>query len=403
MSATNSPRPSDRSGYQDPHAVDLRWAIGRARNWLLGPAPLIANLSLFLFAGLGAVLWRLSQNPDGFSLPAWVVVWGVLVAVHAGGVVAYGALRARRSPRYGPVYYRAIPPAERTTSRRSAPALRSTPVAVERPTWQGVLAPVTPFPTLRGTDRSGTSLPAAPDHADVTAVHQLDPDQADGMAPLAGQRPVAAQRDSALADVRDVLASEQPLWRRWRWRTSDRSAPADLPIDSDRSWLSPFPGAPPVTRPAPAASLVPTATDESRTVSPSATDRRWPSSVAASGVASPPASRTVDAEQIPSLAAMLRSSNLTSLSDAPLQPRPARPAADASEPAPLPAAPIPFSRSPASPPTRPGTAALFAAFGIDGDGQPVQPVNPDEASGTETAEKARPTGRAARPIDPKRQ
>ena len=376
--------------------------MGRARNWLLGPAPLIANLSLFLFAGLGAALWRLSQNPDGFSLPAWVVVWGVLVAVHAGGVVAYGTLRARRSPRRGPVYYHDLPPAERTISRRSASALRPTPVAVERPTWQGVLAPVTPFPTLRETDRSGTSLPAAPDHADVTAVHQPAPDHADSTDAFNGQWPVAAHRDSALADVRDVLASDQPLWRRWRRRTSDRSAPADLPIHSDRSWLSPFPGAPPVTRPAPAASLFPTATDESRTVSPPATDRRWPSSVATSGVASPPASRTVDAEQIPSLAAMLRSSNMTSLSDAPLQPRSARPTTDASEPVPLPAAPIPFARSSASRPTRQSTAALFAAFGIDGDGQPVRPVNPHEASETETAEKARPTGRAARPMDPDR-
>lgn len=402
MSATNSPRHSDRPSYRDPHAIDLGWAMSRARDWLLGPAPLIANLSLFLFAGLGAVLWRLSQNPDGFDLPAWVVVWGVLVAIHAGGVVAYGTLRAWRSPRRGPVYYHAIPADERTTSRRSVPALRLAPVAIERPTWQGVLAPVTPFPTLRGTDRSGTSLPAAPDHADVTAVHQPAPDRSGGSVPLDGQWPAAAHRDSALADVRDVLASDQPLWRRWRRRTSDRSAPADLPIDSDRSWLSPFPGAPPVTRPAPATPLFPAMADEARATASPATDGRWPAAVAASGAMSPPVGRAVEAEQIPSLAAMLRSSNLTSLSDAPLQPRPARPAADDSEPTPLPAAPIPFSPSSASRPTSQGTTALFAAFGIDGDGQPVRPVKPHEASETETAETARPNGLAAPPRDPKR-
>ncbi len=401
MSATNSPRRSDRPSYQDPHAIDLSWAMGRARDWLLGPAPLIANLSLFLFAGLGVVLWRLSQNPDGFSLPGWVVVWGVLVAIHAGGVVAYGTLRAWRSPRRGPVYYDAIPPEERTTSRRSAPALRPTPVAVERPTWQGVLAPVTPFPTLGGRDRSGTSLPAAPDHADVSAVHQPAPDRSDGTDPFDGQWPVTAHRDSALADVRDVLASDQPLWRRWRRRTSDRGTPADLPIDSDRSWLSPFPGAPPVTRPAPAAPLFPAETDESRTISPPATDRRWPASVASNGAASPPAGRAADGEQIPSLAAMLRSSNLTSLSDAPIQPRPARPTADDREPAPLPAAPIPFSRSSASPATPPGTSALFAAFGIDGDGKPVRRGKPGQAAGTtDPVEPDRPEGPAAQPRDP---
>lgn len=405
MSATNSPRHSDRPSYRDPHAIDLSWAMGRARDWLMGPAPLIANLSLFLFAGLGAVLWRLSQSLDGFSLPAWLVVWGVLVAIHAGVVVAYGTLRAWRSPRRGPVYYHAIPPEERTTSRRSVPALRPTPVAVERPTWQGVLAPVTPFPTLRGTDRSGTSLPAAPDHADVTAVHQPAPDQSGGTVPFDRQWAVTAHRDSALADVRDVLASDQPLWRRWRRRTSDRSdrsEPADLPIDSDRSWLSPFPGAPPATRPAPAAPLFPALTDEPRTTASPATDRRWPAAVAASGATSPPVGRAVDAEQIPSLAAMLRSSNLTSLSDAPLQSRSARPITDDSEPAPLPAAPIPFSRSDSQSSTQPGTSALFAAFGIDGDGKPVRPVKLNVVSGSEPVEPPRPNGSATQPRDPHR-
>ncbi len=388
MSATNSPRPVNRparTSQPDPNAIDLAWAIGRARNWLLGPAPLVANLSLFLFIGLGTLLWRLSQQPDGFGLPGWLVIWGVLIAVHAGIVVVYGTLHAWRTPRRGPVYYQDIPREQRTVSRRSVsaaqPSVRTAPVEVARPTWQGVLAPVTPFPTQQGADRFGTDRPAAPDQDDISARGLRTPRTA-GNAGLAEDTSATAGRASALADVRDVLASEQPRWRRWRRGTTDRSELAEPPVDADSSWLSPFPGAPPVTRPAPA---TPPARDQDQAPAvPTrpATDQRWPAS-GPTGVTPVRAGQTADGEQIPSLAAMLRSSNLTSLADAPIAARPSQTSAsDDATPIPLPSVPIPFSR-PANPAgMQPHPAALFAAFGIDGDGTGPRIADPEPTTET---------------------
>ena len=108
---------SEPSRVPDPHAIDLPWALGRARDWLLGPTPLIANLSLLVFATIGTVLWQISQDPDGLALPGWAIVWGVLVAVHAGIVVTWGTLHAWRTPRRRPVYYRDIPAEQRSSPR----------------------------------------------------------------------------------------------------------------------------------------------------------------------------------------------------------------------------------------------------------------------------------------------
>ena len=396
MSATNSPRSANRptrTTRPDPNAIDLAWAMGRARNWLLGPAPLAVNLSLFLFVGLGTLLWRLSQQPDGFRLPGWLLIWGVLVALHAGVVVAWGAIHAVRTPHRGPVYYQDIPQEQRTVSRASArgaqtPA-RSAPVEVARPTWRGVLAPVTPFPMRNGSARFGTNLRAAPDQDDMVISGHPGPGD-EGNDAFGSEHPAMGQRGSALADVRSVLADEQPFWRRWRRRPAKQMALAELPVDEGSSWLSPFPGARPVTRPAPP--TPPTlghdgiADPDSRP----AVDRRWPAPVPTG----PPvgrAGRTADSEQIPSLAAMLRSSNLTSLSDAPIVTRPSETAPSDRVPGALPSAPIPFSRPPAPSGAQPGTSALFAAFGIDGDGdgkttrQPAHDSTPETREAVKTA------------------
>ena len=399
MSATNSPRPANRSArasQPDPHAIDLGWAIGRARNWLLGPAPLVANLSLFLFVGLGTVLWRLSQQPDGISLPGWLVVWGVLIAIHASVVVAWGTIHAVRTPRRGPVYYQDIPPEQRTASRRAAPVSQSpaqpAPVEAARPTWQGVLAPVTPFPTQRGPDRFGTDLPPVPDQHDFS-VGGHHPPATDQIGAFEDGNPAMGQRESALADVRDVLASDQPVWRRWRRRPAGDMELAEPPVDTGSSWLSPFPGARPVTRPAPSTPPSHPHDEERDTAARPATDRRWPAIVP---VTATPSQRgqSPDGEQIPSLAAMLRSSNLTSLADAPIAARPSRAAAEDGAPVPLPTAPVPFSRPTTASGTRQGTSALFTAFGIDGDGPGADrpaapeptPAAPDSIKATDAAE-----------------
>lgn len=408
MSANNSPRlanQSARTTQPDPDAIDLAWAMGRARNWLLGPTPLVANLSLFLFVGLGTLLWRLSQQPDGFSLPAWLVIWGVLIAIHAGVVVAYGTIHAWRTPRRGPVYYHAIPKEQRTVSRLPTRAAQAsphpTPVEVTRPTWQGVLAPVTPFPTQVGASRFGTSLPPAPDRADITVGQHLSRPTS-GTETVRDDVQAASEQESALSDVRNVLASDQPLWRRWRRRPAERPELAEPPIDADRSWLSPFPGARPVTRPAPLIPPSPTYDGRSpSSVTPPATDRRWPHSAPADEIPSPTV-RSADSEQIPSLAAMLRSSNLTSLADAPIVPRPSGsdPASGAGAPTPLPTAPIPFPRVTSATGAQPGAAALFAAFGIDGDDKaaPTTTTEPSPAP-PDTREKA--TGaQGERPVAP---
>lgn len=385
MSVPNAPRMSKRPRDPDPHAIDLPWALRRARDWLLGPAPLIANLSLLVFAAIGTVLWRISQDPGDVALPAWAIAWGVLVAVHAGLVLTWGTLHAWRSPPRRPVYYQDIPPEQRTMSRRSGTTRQTDPVSPPVPmslsTWQGVLAPVTPFPTPREADptspnRHGTDLPAAPSYDDVTAVHPAG----SRAAPPAPERPALAARDSALADVRDVLASDQPLWRRWRRRTVDRTDPMPLPIDAATTWLAPFPGARPVTRPAPASPPVAEGTAPAHAGPGSPPDRsggRWPASPAANPVPDATPTGTADGEQIPSLAAMLRSSNLTSMSDAPIsggQPRPAT-----GIPTPMPPAPTPLARRPnAVTPQQPQTMALFAAFGIDGDGKPARPPGTED-------------------------
>ena len=399
MSVLNSPRQPPRVAARDPHAVDLAWALGRARDWLLGPTPLVTNLALFVFATLGTVLWQISQHPDRLSLPGWVTVWGVLVAIHAAGVVAYGTLRAARSPRPGPVYYHAIPVEQRTagrsaaTSRTAAPA---EPAAMARPSWEGALAPVTPFPTVRGGERSGTGLPAAPDQDDVTAVHH-DAASAGPDGP--------SSRASALADVREVLASDQPLWRRWRRRTSASEDLTPLPADATDSWLSPFPGAPPVTRPAPAAPLFPEHSETSRWTGPAdraqvaTVGQHWPAPQPARSAPTGETPRPAEGEQLPSLAAMLRSNNLTRLSDAPIRgSQTGAPSEPAPTPAPMPAPPTPLPRPSAMDAPRPKTVALFAAFGIGDDGNPAQPAGDDaETEPGSAAPSDRP--RVRRPPD----
>ncbi len=409
MSATNSPRSANRSArttQPDPDAIDLAWAMGRVRNWLLGPAPLIANLSLFLFVGLGTLLWRLSQQPDGFSLPGWLVIWGILIAIQAGVVVAYGTIHAWRTPRLGPIYYREIPREQRTVSRRSNPASQALPAApgpVTRPTWQGVLTPVTPFPTQRGASRFGTSLPAAPDQADVTVGQHLSR-PTDGNGAVLDKGLAASEQQSGLADVRNGLDGERPLWRRWRRRPVERPELAEPPIDAGSSWLSPFPGARPVTRPAPS-TPPPPAYDawSSTSVTPPATDRRWPNSAPANDTPTRP-TRSAESEQIPSLAAMLRTSNLTSLADAPIVPRPSGsvPAPGVGATAPMPAAPIPFSRMTSTSGVLPGTAALFAAFGIEGDGKttPTPAPRAEPCPTPPDAPEKAPDARGERPVAP---
>lgn len=398
LSVLDPRRPSPRVAPRDPHAVDVAWALGRVRDWLLGPTPLLTNLTLFVFATLGNVLWQISRHPDHVSLPGWVVIWGTLVAAHVGLVVTYGTLRAWRSPRRRPIYYRAIPAEQRTTARTTQPTLATdqpvmavpvmtgpvrrqptlgnhhpvmAPSTPAQPTWSGVLAPVTPFPTLRDAGRSGTELPAAPDHDDVTAVHQA--------VPGTGQDwPALASPDSALADVRDVLASDQPLWRRWRRRTSTSSGPAELPVDAADSWLSPFPGDPPVTRPDSAARFP--GGVQTPTIDPSdaaSANHRWPTPQPSSQTSPMPVTQPNDGEQLPSLAAMLRSNNLTTLSDVPITGSRARSGNDASS-IPAPEIPTPLSGQSSSRTPRPKTVALFAAFGID-DGNPVAPTASDEA------------------------
>lgn len=402
MSVLDSPRQAPRVA-RDPQAIDVPWALGRVRDWLLGPTPLVTNLALFVFATLGTVLWQISQHPDRLSLPGWVTVWGVLVAVHAGVVVSYGTLRAWRSPRRGPVYYHAIPPEQRSSARPgrshqvASPPLAA-PVATARPTWNGVLAPVTPFPTLRASDRSGTDLPAAPDHDDVTAVHP-----AGSNGPV---WPASAAGDSALADARDVLASDQPLWRRWRRRPSSTPDSAPLPIGSADSWLSPFPGAPPVTRSRPSASWLPSTTGEAAPTGAVDTTRmtppndRWPTSQSPRWEPLDPPTRTADGDQLPSLAAMLRANNLTALSDAPITSGGPRPANDAAPtPTPMPAIPTPLTRRSGSTSPQPKTVALFAAFGIDGDGRPARTTSEDATTDTDTDDAPADRNRPARTPD----
>ncbi len=337
----------------DPDAFELSYALGRVWDWVLGPAPLAANLALALFAGLGVVLWRLGRDPESFGLPWWLIVWAGIVVVHAVLVVIWASLRSRTTARRsGPVYYAQIPPERRTRRQQVGPAtpVASTSSPAPPASWEGALAPVTPFPTRRASDPPvrgrDDSPPPASGRVGSTDTPAVAPD---------------APPSPALQSARDVLASDQPFWRRMR-RRSGADAPGTLPSPSPLpvppaeapSWLAPYPGAPPVTQ-APSALPATQSADHPG---------------AGNGGSDPvagPSDRQVTTgageEQLPSLAAMLRSSNLTSLSGAPIVTgtaplgtgtgRPERALPDDSRAS--------VAGSPGS------TAALFAAFGIDGD------------------------------------
>ena len=389
MPVLNSPRTSRPSSRRDTDAIDLAWAVGRSRDWLLGPAPLAADVAAFALSGIGTVLWQLIQRPERLEVPGWLILWGIVVAIHAGVVVAYGAVHSWRSPRRQPVYYADIPPEQRSAARRQTvyraetvsptpdPVSPPNPPATTRSTWQGVLAPVTPFPARQGDDGSGMRHPAPPREPDVTVTNHVD-------RPVTERDPTPGHEEahgSALDDVRGVLASDRPrLWRRWRRRSAENHSPPPHPIDSRDSWLSPFPGAQPVTRPVP---HEPSPTGQPAPASPTATapsrwraqpDARWPAQTTHSaneGARGQASGRTddEDGDHIPSLAAMLRSSNLTTLSDAPISGGRRRPSADndgpsqtggVTAPTPLPRRPRPATSEGPSRPTE-----LFTAFGIE--------------------------------------
>ena len=359
----------------DRDAFDLSYALGRARDWLLGPAPLAANVALALFTGLGVALWQLSRDPESFGLPWWLVVWAVIVVIHAVVALLWASMRGWRTTRRpAPVYYAQIPPEQRTRRRQADPApVRPDPAPAAPASWQGVLAPVTPFPTLRGSDGPVRGRETGP----------LPPARADGSA---GVPPVASP---ALQSARDILASEQPFWRRRRrQRTVDPvvpggslpdPAPLPVPPADESSWLAPYPVSPPVTRAA--------GTDPAR----AGTRPETPGShLPANGTSARASSAAVEDDQLPSLAAMLRSSNLTTMSEAPFNAGNGTPRTLGSGRP---------ERAPDLQPVATGlpgsTSALFAAFGIEGDGAPevvptrdgalAPPPPPDDGSAvTET-------------------
>lgn len=373
MSAHDIPRlrRGDHPIPRDPHAVDLPWAVGRARDWLLGPTPLTVDVTAFVLVGAAMALWRLSQDPDGFSLPGWLITWAIVVAVHAMIALTWGAVRSWRAPRRAPVYYADIPPEQRTSSRPATRAGAPAQGAPARPavpmTWQGALAPVTPIGTRRND--SGGPLTAGSNRAAASSSFSpAGPASPGGTAPImTGSAP--AGRDSALADARAILASDQPVWRRWRRKPG--AGNDSRPGGPDASWLSPFPGSPNVTGTgAPPASFDRAASNQRTTVRPAPAPPTDP--------------------EIPSLAAMLRSSNLTTLSEAPLagpSPRPVGQSAPLSG-----AANRPLAGAPSEP------AALLAAFGLDPSGRP-RPAAEAEGEGRDDTDDAR---RADAPTPPTR-
>ncbi|HEV2526908.1 MAG TPA: hypothetical protein VGT61_00440 [Thermomicrobiales bacterium] len=352
-----SPPPVRRA---DEDGFDLSYALAHARDWLLGPSPLAANLALALFTGLGVVLWRLSRSPESLGVPWWLVAWAIIVLVHTVVVVLWSALRGRgTSRRPGPVYYAQIPPEQRTRRRPVEPTSRpasAAPAATGPASWQGALAPVTPFPAPRRTEAT------APPRRSVSP-----PAPGDGSAetPAGGSpTPLAPAVSPGLQSAREVLASDQPFWRRLR-RGAAPAAPGGAlpelsplpvpPTTEPPSWLAPYPGAPPVTR---AAATTPGETHESGADRPEASD------MPAQAPAAPTTTVGMGDDQLPSLAEMLRSSNLTAMSDAPIMAgngstRTHGAGRTERQPDATPAAPAGATGS---------TSALFAAFGINEDG-----------------------------------
>lgn len=326
------PTPPDRDSF------DPGWALGRVPDLLLGPGLLTAHITLFVLVTVGVVFWRLAQTPETFSLPRILVLWAVLVLLHASVVVVWVALRGRRSPRRAPVYYRDIPDSERTRSWQPA----APPDTAATSDGGAPLASVTPFPTWRSAASPRRSDAPPPVDAPASAMART-PDAASS--PPANRPsappPIPDANAPSLAEARTLLAGEQPAWRRMFRRGSDTpSRPAANANgngngNGTNSWLSPFPDTGSVTRPR--ASSGPhfptgdwmadngTPSPPPPTASPATNGHRptrpRPNEHPAER---PPANGQTDQpptdDQLPSLAAMLRERNLLTLAEAPHKP-----------------------------------------------------------------------------------
>lgn len=303
----------------DAHGFDPGWAVCRVRDTLLGAGLLTLHITLFVLVTVGIVFWRLAQTPDTFSLPRILVLWAVLVLLHAAIVVAWAVVHGLGAPRRAPVYYRDIPENERTPSRPPAAQPATVPPPAAASDWGGPLASVTPFPTWRAASRSGR-----PEAAPFPTPDTHSPDAAAPANPHPAAPAVPDAKAPSLAEARSLLACDQPAWRRMFRRDSDTPSPAGNG-NGNGSWLSPYPDAGSVTRTgAPSGQRFPTGewmagngTATSASSAPPATNGGQPGTEERHPARPRSNGHRASDDELPSLAAMLRERNLLSLAEAP--------------------------------------------------------------------------------------